>query len=131
MEETIHIIFDGPPGPKANGFVEVENSEGKSINAGEWKKRDGGYWALVISSDSFEEVQLLRKEKKSLEEQLEAAWNEDEAYLAQDIAHWLETNTYKGVSCAGIEFLKRLLADYRQGLKNAAERKNIPARPVT
>lgn len=44
---TIDIIFDAPPGPESGRFVEVER-DGKSINAGEWIKRDDGYWALRI-----------------------------------------------------------------------------------
>lgn len=44
----IDIVFDGPPGPEPGCFVEVENSEGVSINTGEWKQRPDGYWALRI-----------------------------------------------------------------------------------
>lgn len=44
----IDIVFDGPPGPVAGRFVEVEDAEGKSICAGEWIKRSDGYWALRI-----------------------------------------------------------------------------------
>jgi len=46
--ETIDIVFDGPPGPEAGRFVEVENMEGESIKVGEWVKREDGYWVLRI-----------------------------------------------------------------------------------
>ena len=39
--------FDGPPGPEAGRFVEVER-DGKSIRAGEWVQ-DGDDWLLVLS----------------------------------------------------------------------------------
>ena len=45
----LHIVFDGPPGPEAGRFVEVETAEGESINAGEWRQV-GDYWHLVIRS---------------------------------------------------------------------------------
>ena len=47
MSEKIQIRFDGPPGPEAGRFVEVEDTNGKSIRVGEWVQ-DGGYWLLVI-----------------------------------------------------------------------------------
>lgn len=50
MSKHIDIVFDGPPGPEAGRFVEVENAEGWSINFGEWVKRSDGYWALRIPS---------------------------------------------------------------------------------
>jgi len=46
--DALHIIFDGPPGPEAGRFVEVETSDGRSVNAGEWNHREDGYWELVI-----------------------------------------------------------------------------------
>jgi hypothetical protein len=45
---AINIIFDGPPGPEAGRFVEVETDDGKSINAGQWSQRPDGLWALRI-----------------------------------------------------------------------------------
>jgi len=45
----INIIFDGPPGPESGKFVEVETDDGKSINAGEWIKREDGFWSLRIT----------------------------------------------------------------------------------
>ena len=43
----VDIVFDGPPGPEAGRFVEVER-DGKSISAGEWVKREDGYWVLRL-----------------------------------------------------------------------------------
>jgi len=47
-DDALHIIFDGPPGPTAGRFVECENSDGYSVNAGEWHERRDGLWELVI-----------------------------------------------------------------------------------
>jgi hypothetical protein len=41
-----NVVFDGPPGPEAPRFVEVEDERGKSMNFGEWVQRPDGYWAL-------------------------------------------------------------------------------------
>lgn len=48
----IHVIFDGPPGHVAGRFVEVETPDGRSISAGEWVKKENGYWALVLKGVS-------------------------------------------------------------------------------
>lgn len=44
----MNIIFDDGPGPKSGRFVEVEDDNGNSINAGTWSKRPDGLWALQI-----------------------------------------------------------------------------------
>ncbi len=44
---NLDIVFDGPPGPEAGRFVEVE-VDGKSVNAGKWVERDDGLWELQI-----------------------------------------------------------------------------------
>lgn len=48
MKQEIRIVFDGPPGPEAGRFVEVENENGQSICAGEWYEREDGPWELRI-----------------------------------------------------------------------------------
>ena len=48
MNKTVDIVFDGPPGPVAGRFVEVEDESGASIKVGEWVERDDGYWVLRI-----------------------------------------------------------------------------------
>ncbi len=45
LPEEFHIIFDGPPGPQAGRFVEVETPDGRGIKIGEWVQRDDGFWA--------------------------------------------------------------------------------------
>ena len=40
-ESLLYIIFDGPPGPEAGRFVEVETAGGRSVNAGEWEVYPG------------------------------------------------------------------------------------------
>lgn len=56
--KNIDIVFDGPPGPIAGRFVEVENELGASINIGEWVERDDGYWVLRIpdTADALEQA---------------------------------------------------------------------------
>jgi hypothetical protein len=43
----VDIVFDGPPGPVAGRFVEVEDATGASIRIGEWVQ-DGDLWRLRI-----------------------------------------------------------------------------------
>lgn len=49
--EEIDIVFDGPPGPDAGAFVEVEDMRGKSLSAGEWIDRGDGTWALRLRAE--------------------------------------------------------------------------------
>lgn len=53
-EMEVDVVFDGPPGPEAGRFVEVEDMTGKSISVGTWVEREDGFWALRIAilSDS-------------------------------------------------------------------------------
>lgn len=44
----INIIFDGPPGPEAPRFIEVEDDAGKSISVGVWNERPDSLWGLRI-----------------------------------------------------------------------------------
>lgn len=54
MTDYIDIVFDGPPGPEAGRFVEVESSDGRGMRFGEWVQRSDGYWALRIRPDDVE-----------------------------------------------------------------------------
>ena len=47
----LDIVFDGPPGPEAGRFVEVERG-GASVSVGEWIEQDG-YWRLRLGRESF------------------------------------------------------------------------------
>lgn len=51
VEDYIDIVFDGPPGPVAGRFVEVEDSARRSIRFGEWTKRDDGFWVLRVANE--------------------------------------------------------------------------------
>lgn len=44
----IDVVFDGPPGPDAPRFIEVEDEQGRSIRYGEWLERDDGAWVLRV-----------------------------------------------------------------------------------
>lgn len=46
--QELHIVFDNPPGHEGPRFIECEDADGKSVNAGHWYKRDDGYWELVV-----------------------------------------------------------------------------------
>lgn len=48
QQHAIDIVFDGPPGPTAGRFVEVEDLSGKSVGVGQWIDRCNGMWALRI-----------------------------------------------------------------------------------
>ncbi len=46
--EALYVIFDGPPGPDAGRFVEVETANGKSVSLPtcEWEDYNDGYCRL-------------------------------------------------------------------------------------
>ena len=44
---TVRFVTDGPPGPYAGRFVELEDAEGRSIGGGEWAQEDE-FWVLTI-----------------------------------------------------------------------------------
>lgn len=60
------VIFDGPPSHESGRFVEVEDSDGRSIGHGEWKELPDGLWEL-----RFDYVQL-QAERDALKSQREA-----------------------------------------------------------
>ena|GEM_PF-2372040 len=43
------VVFDGPPSRESGRFVEVEDEQGRSFEAGEWIDRGDGLWALRIA----------------------------------------------------------------------------------
>lgn len=45
-EQTIDVVFDGPPGHESGRFVEVEDADGRSLSFGQWIDRGDGTWAL-------------------------------------------------------------------------------------
>jgi hypothetical protein len=44
----LDVVFDGPPSHESGRFVEVEDPDGKSVNAGQWIDRGDGMWALRL-----------------------------------------------------------------------------------
>ena len=48
MDNYVDIVFDGPPGPEAPRFIEVEGVNGESTQFGEWHQRNDGYWVLRV-----------------------------------------------------------------------------------
>lgn len=45
----LRIVFSGFPDPEDGCvFIEVEDAHGRSINAGQWRKRADGYVELVV-----------------------------------------------------------------------------------
>ncbi|MCC6970453.1 MAG: hypothetical protein IT434_09550 [Phycisphaerales bacterium] len=59
----LDVVFDGPPGHEPGRFVEVEDPDGRSVNAGEWIDRGDGLWALriprptrLVSREALEEL---------------------------------------------------------------------------
>jgi hypothetical protein len=48
------LVFDRPPGPEAPRFIEVEDGNGKSINAGRWRTRPDGLAELIIGEPAAE-----------------------------------------------------------------------------
>lgn len=53
----IDIVFDGPPGPEAGRFVEVEIGNDTdhyySMRFGEWIDRGDGYWVLRLTNETL------------------------------------------------------------------------------
>jgi len=62
MFRPINIIFDGPPGPEAGRFVEVEDDDGNSIRVGEWCERTNGLWALRIAAGDMSDGRSVSSE---------------------------------------------------------------------
>jgi hypothetical protein len=54
MADHVDIVFDGPPGPEGNRFIEVEDASGRSIAFGEWIERKDGRWVLRITAADFQ-----------------------------------------------------------------------------
>lgn len=65
---TIDIVFDGPPGPEAGRFVEVEDACGRSFRTGEWVERPDGYWVLRLSDHRI--IDQLQSQIVTLQQEL-------------------------------------------------------------
>ena len=51
----LHIVFDGPPGPEAGRFVEVEDAAGHGLKRGRWEQH-GEYWHLILPDVEVKEA---------------------------------------------------------------------------
>jgi hypothetical protein len=58
MDQHVDIVFDGPPGPEAGRFIEVEDANGNSIRFGEWIQRKDDVWVLRITRTDFASAQI-------------------------------------------------------------------------
>lgn len=63
MTRELHVIFDGPPGPEAGRFVEVETADGRSVAVGRWEERSRStpgfpratvFWHLILTPRDFD-----------------------------------------------------------------------------
>jgi hypothetical protein len=48
--KEVHLIFDGPFTRDVPSLIEIQDGEGRLVSVGEWRKRQDGYWELVIRS---------------------------------------------------------------------------------
>ena len=44
----VQVVCDRPPGHESGAFVELEDSNGRSINFGEWIVREDGFHVLKV-----------------------------------------------------------------------------------
>ena len=93
---NLNFIFDGPPGPEAGRFVEVENDEGRSVNVGEWTQREE-YWALVVPDRFDEGYQIGRDEAL-----------EDAANALVDLEHYAPTESTKIALTEAIQSVRKM-----------------------
>lgn len=99
MNERLVIRFDGPPGPTAGRFVEVELG-GKGVSYGEWEQ-DGEYWLLVLPDTDAKFSQLeteLEWRRREMDRAMDAMhegeyqWQEDDAKaMGQTVEGFVET----------------------------------------
>ncbi len=95
--KTMDIVFDGPPGPVAGRFVEVENEDGASISIGAWIERGDGFWVLRIpTTDKL--VRVLGKALKDASEHLDYCGYRDPCEREAAFAGGLDTKIEEAVS---------------------------------
>ena len=82
MNKHIDLVFDGPPSHESGRFVEGENSEGVSLNFGEWIERPDGYWILRIADITAlqEELEKLKWDRDGFMSALERVSFERDKY---------------------------------------------------
>ena len=105
---TLDIGFDGPPGPVAPRFVEVVTLDGHGVNAGEWRDRGDGFWALRIEWRNSEKLPV----------GLQDAWDASRNVLAARVEAWCRRLETEREEDFVIRQMKRdLAADLRAALK--------------
>jgi hypothetical protein len=52
----LHFIFDAMPGPEGPRLIEVEDQNGHSIKAGEWRTRPDGLVELVVKRHEWQPI---------------------------------------------------------------------------
>ena len=63
----LDVVFDGPPGPEAGRFVEVEDEREHGVSVGQWVDRGNGLWALrIIVAANSTEIQSMVSEIRRL-----------------------------------------------------------------
>lgn len=57
MKQFVDIVFDGPPGPEAGRFIDVEDDRGHSVDVGVWVQLGADRWALrlPVSADELKQ----------------------------------------------------------------------------
>lgn len=86
--QGLRIVFDGPPGPEAGRFVEVENAAGRSVHAGEWRERTDGLWELVLHAAAPQPEQSGLVEAASAVIRVADWWAENEDSPKSALAHF-------------------------------------------
>ncbi len=74
----IRIVFDGPPAHEAGRFVEVEDTEGRSLDAGEWHARADGLWELRVEGVDLDVIARNAADRKIEREIAEEEAREEE-----------------------------------------------------
>lgn len=59
--DFLDIVFRGEPGPGCACFIEAEDGEGHSIDAGEWIEQEDGIWILRLTGESIRRAAMVRK----------------------------------------------------------------------
>jgi len=44
----VHLVFDGPFTRDVPSLIAMQDSDGRPVTVGQWRKRQDGYWELVI-----------------------------------------------------------------------------------
>lgn len=91
--KSLMFVFDRMPDQDGCTFIEVENAEGQSICAGEWRNRDDGLVELVVPVN-YDDAQRLRAD--TAEAELVSANSDKEAYAQNAIDLRKQVDLWKG-----------------------------------